>query len=232
MKFTKVLYPALVLILTFTSVFAQKENDLASWTSLQLGYDLDDNWDLGLEGQFRLKSNISVVDEYFSEFFVRRKLLKGFRIALALRYIRENDNIGRIQGYENHFRFHIDADYKHKLGDIRLGYRLRYQNKRELGVSDDQDNFPINRLRFKTGVEYKIKNWPLDPELAVELFSRFEKNEDTELDKYRITLGTSYSFKKAGDLGVYYRRESDINNENSDNQHIIGLKYKYTFENL
>ncbi len=231
MKFLRIVFFFSVFSLISTSLFSQENNDLASWTSLKLGYEVDDNWDLGLEGQLRLKSNISTVDEYFTEFSVRRKLFKGFRLGVGLRYIRENDDRGRVQGYEDHFRFHIDADFKHKLGNIRLGYRLRYQNKRELGLSEDQENFAVSRLRFKTGLEYKIKNWPLDPELAAELFSRFEKREDTELDKYRITIGTSYSFKKAGDLGVYYRLESGIGNENTDNQHIIGLKYKCTFEN-
>jgi len=178
-----------------------------------------------------LKSNISTIDEYFSEFSARRKLFKGFRLGLALRYIRENDDRGRIQGYENHFRFHIDANYKHKLGDLRLGYRLRYQNKNELGVTADEGDFAVNRIRFKTGLEYKIKDWPLDPEITGELFSRFEKNEETEVDKYRITLRTTYNLKKAGSLGVYYRIESSIAKEIADIKHIIGLRYKYTFTN-
>lgn len=229
MKFIKTPSLFLAISLISVSLFSQTESDLASWTSVQLGYEVDDNWDLGLEGQLRLKTNISTIDEYFTEFSARRKLFKGFRLGLALRYIRENDDRGNIQGYENHFRFHLDANFKHRMGAIRLGYRLRYQNKNELGISPEEGDFAVNRLRFKTGLEYKIKNWPLDPELTAELFSRFEKTESTELDKYRISLRTSYNLKKAGSLGVYYRVEGSIGKETPEYQHIIGLKYKYVF---
>lgn len=230
MKFPKTLSFVLVFCLISVSLFSQTESDIASWTSVQLRYELDDNWDLGLEGQLRLKTNISTVDEYFTEFSARRKLLKGFRLGLAIRYIRENDDRGNIQGYENHFRFHLDANYKHRLGALRLGYRLRYQNKNELGFSADEGDFAINRLRVKAGLEYKIKNWPLDPELTGELFSRFEKNENSEVDKYRITLRTAYNLKKAGSLGIYYRVEGSIEQEIPEYQHIIGLRYKYVFK--
>lgn len=228
MRFTKLL--VLLAVLMNLSLFSQAENDLSNWTSILIRYEIDDNWDLGLEGQLRLKSNISTVDEYFSEFSIRRKLLKGLRFGLAFRYIRENDDMGGVQGYENHFRYHLDAVYKHKLGDFRFGYRLRFQNKDELGITTDEGDFAIRRLRFKTGLEYKIKKWPLDPEFNAEIFSRFEKNEDSEFDKYRLTLRTSYSLKKAGSLGAYYRVEGDIARESPDFQHIIGLRYKYVFQ--
>jgi len=153
-----------VAVLINVSLFSQSEKDLSNWTSLLVRYEIDDNWDIGLEGQLRLKANISKVDEYFSELSIRRKLIKGFRLAIAIRYIRENDDMGGVQGYENHFRLHLDAVYKHKVGDLRLGYRIRFQNKDELGITNDEGDFAIRRLRFKTGLEYKIKNWPLDPE--------------------------------------------------------------------
>jgi len=229
MNFFKTL--VLVILFCFLNEFAhaQGEQNLASWTSLELGYKIDKNWDIGLEGQLRLKENLEEIDEYFTQFTIRREVFKGFRLGVGLRYIRENDNRGNVVGYENHFRFHIDASYRHKLGPLRIGYRLRYQDKNELGVTTEEGDFGLRRIRFKTGLEYKIKGWPLDPEFTAEIFSRFQKEENTEIDKYRLSLATSYDLKKAGSIGVFYRFEGSIGEEVKDKLNIIGLKYKYTF---
>jgi len=69
------------------------------------------------------------------------KIAKNFKLAGAVRYIRENDNKGNVQGYENHFRFNIDANYKHEIQDFKLGYRVRYQNKNELGISSSEGDY-------------------------------------------------------------------------------------------
>ncbi len=230
MKVIKIAAILILVGLINRTAFAQEERDLASWNSVELGYEIDDNWKIGVEGQFRLKENLKTVDEYFGELTVNRKLFKGFDVRLGLRYIRRNDNRGSIQGYENRFRYHLDGRFKHKLGDFRIGYRLRYQNRNELGVSKDEGDFNVKRVRFKAGLEYKIKNWPLDPKIAGELFSRFEEGTESEIDKYRLTLGTEYSLKNAGDIGLFWRLERSIGETIPDILNIIGLSYSYNFK--
>ena len=117
-----------------TSGFAQSEDtdDLESWTSIGLKYKLNKKWSFGLEEQLRLDENISEVSKYFTELDAEYSISKSFDIGGGLRYIRNNDNKGNIQGYENHFRFHVDATYKHKINALSLKYRLRYQNKKLL----------------------------------------------------------------------------------------------------
>lgn len=208
----------------------QGETDWASWNSIQLDYELNKKWNLGLEGQFRLKENFSAVDEYFTELSAEYKLFKGFKIGTALRYIRENDNKGNIQGYENHFRFHIEAKYKHKINDLKIGYRLRYQNKNELGISYDEGDFVNQNLRFKTSLRYDFKDWKLDPKFAAEIFHRFQEGRDNGFNKYRLTFGTDYDFKKIGKLGLYYRVEKQLNVDFPDTTNILGLRYTYSFK--
>lgn len=212
--------------------FAQTEGetDLALWNSITLDYELNKKWNLGLEGQFRFKENISVTDVYFTEFSGEYKLSKGFRIGAALRYIRENDNKGNIQGYENHFRFHLEAKYKHRIKNFKIGYRLRYQNKNELGVSYDEGDFVNQNLRFKTSLAYNFKKWSLDPKFAAEIFHRFQEGKDNGFNKYRLTFGTDYKIKNYGEIGVYYRFEKQLNVDFPDTTNIIGLKYTYSFK--
>lgn len=223
--------PVLLALLCFGCLFSQKDNDFATWTSIEVEYEPDKKWELGLETQLRLDENSSAIDEYFSQLKVSREIGKDFEVGIGLRYIRENDNRGQIQGYENHFRFQIDTKYEHEIGGFDMEYRLRYTNKNEFGLAEEADeDFARQRLRFKAETEYKIKDWKLDPKFSAELFSRFGRDTETEIDQYRLTLGTEYNLKKFGEIRIFYRFENDIENVGTEAFHILGLGYKYTID--
>ncbi|WP_282148989.1 DUF2490 domain-containing protein [Algibacter lectus] len=207
------------------------DSDWGSWNTIGLEYKLDKKWTFSLEEQLRLKEDISVIDEYFTQLNADYELFKDFKLAGGLRYIRQNDNQGNIQGYENHFRFNIDASYKHEIDDFKLGYRLRYQNKNELGVSSEEGDYANQNVRLKASVEYNINNWKLDPKFSAELFNHFEKEDDNGFSKYRLTFGTDYKIKNFGEIGVFYRFEKELNVDLPDVTNIIGLKYMYTIKN-
>lgn len=231
MKLTIKKYRNLLAILLFSIFFmnngyAQSTNDLQGWSSIGVDYKLK-KWDFELEEQLRLDENISEISEYFTQFETAYEMFDGFKLGAGLRYIRENDNEGNVQGYENHFRYHFDAKYKHKINRFSLRYRLRYQNKNELGV----DEFAKQNIRLKAGLKYNIKNWKLDPQFAAEIFNHFEKEEASHFSKYRLTFGTEYDFKKWGTLGAYFRIENELNVADPEQISIIGLKYKYSIKN-
>lgn len=217
----------LLISLVFTQGFAQENSDLESWNAFNLTYELNKKWEFEFEGQLRLKEDISEIDKYFGEFATQYNVSKRFALTGAFRYIRENDNVGKKQGYENHIRYHFDASYKHKINDFSLKYRVRYQNKNELGV----DDFAKKYYRFKAGVGYNIKNWKLDPKFSAEIFFRDQKEEENGFDKYRITFGSSYKFKKSGEIDFYYRYKRKMDDFNPESTHIIGLKYALKFKN-
>ncbi|WP_298778145.1 DUF2490 domain-containing protein [uncultured Polaribacter sp.] len=224
----------LVILVLFTTInYAQTEGDTdwASWNTVGVDYKLNNKLSFGFAGQLRFKENISVVDEYFTELSGAYKLFKGFKIGAGLRYISENDNTGNVQGYDNYFRFNIDASYKHQIKNFKLGYRLRYQNKNEIGVSYAEGDFVNQNLRFKTSIEYDINNWKLDPKFSAEIFNRFQEGKDNGFNKYRLTLGTDYNLKDFGKIGAFYRIEKELNVDLPDTKNIVGLKYIYRFKN-
>ena len=212
--------------------YGQTDNDdWASWSTIGIEYKLNKKWNFGIEEQLRLKENISEVDEFFTQFNADYKLFKSFKLGAGVRYIRENDNNGNIQGYENYFRFNIDATYKHEIDKLELAYRLRYQNKNELGVSYDGGDYVNQNIRFKTSVKYNFKKWSLDPKFSAEIFNRFQEGKENGFNKYRLTLGTDYKMKNFGKLGVFYRFEKELNVDFPETKNIIGLNYTYTFKN-
>jgi hypothetical protein len=233
---TNQLFLKLVLlnVVLFTNLnYAQTEGDTdwASWNTIGVEYKLTEKWSFGLEEQFRLKENFSETDEFFTQLTADYELFNNFKLGAGFRYIRENDNVGNIQGYENHFRFQVDANYKHKINNFTVGYRLRYQNKNELGVSYDEGDYVNQNVRFKTSVEYNFKKWSFDPKFSAEIFNRFQEGEDNGFNKYRLTLGTDYKIKNVGKVGLFYRFEKELNVDYPDTKNILGLSFIYNIKN-
>jgi hypothetical protein len=220
----------ITVLITNISYGQTDDEDWTSWSTIGVEYKLNKKWNFGIEEQLRLKENISEVDEFFTQFNADYKLFKNFKLGVGLRYIRENDNNGKIQGYDNYFRFNIDATYKHEINNLELGYRLRYQNKNELGVSYDEGDYVNQNIRFKTSVKYDFKKWSLDPKFSAEIFNRFQEGKENGFNKYRLTLGTDYKIKNFGKLGVFYRLEKELNVDFPETKNIIGLNYTYTFK--
>lgn len=222
---------SILLIVIITNFGYSQNSDLANWTTIGLEYKLNKKWSFGIEEQLRIKEDISTIDEYFTQLNAEYSISKKFTLGAGLRYIKENDTDGNIQGYENHFRFNVDASYKHKINDFTLKYRLRYQNKNELGVSNSDGDYANQHLRFKTAIEYNFKNWKLDPKFSAEIFNHFEEGEKNGFDKYRLTLGTDYKLKNAGTINLFYSIEKELNESIPKTTNIIGLKYTYTIKN-
>lgn len=205
--------------------------DFESWTSGQVKYKFNDKITFGLEGQLRLDRNSSEIKNYLTEFETKYKLTKKFEVGLGLRFINKNDNEGDVQGYEQHFRYHLDASFKHKIDRFNFKYRFRYQNKNEIGISSTEGDVAVQNFRFKTSVGYNIRKWKFDPELSAEIFNKYEKyGQSNGFDTYRITAGTSYKFKNAGKIGLYYRMDQEISSFYPKTSNIILLNYTYTFK--
>lgn len=198
------------------------EKDLESWSSASLNYSINSNWKVDLNQQLRLKDNSNTVDVYFTQLGVKYKFKYNISLGAGLRYMRENDTKGKIQGYENHLRWNTDINYKLPINRFSLKYRLRYQSKTELNVptAEARTNF-----RFKTGLSYDIKRSKLTPVLALEMFHNADSEKD--ISKTRFTLGLSYVMKKAGEVVLFYGVENKRSDLSPKETQIIGLKYEF-----
>lgn len=226
---TKVLGVLCMLLFLNQHWIWSQDTDFETWSSIGLEFKATKKLSFGVEQHLRLKTNSSEIDTYFTQLEGSYFLFNGFALGSGLRYIRKNDTKGKIQGYENHFRFHIDASYKHKINRFSLKYRLRYQNKNELEVSSDEGDYAKQHIRLKASVDYAINNWKLDPKIAMELFNQFGE-EDQGLSKLRWTLSTDYKLKKLGKLKLFYSVEKDLNTPVSRIVNILGFKYTYTLK--
>ena len=204
--------------------------DMESWGSLNLNFKVTKKWQFGLEEQFRFSNNSSEIDAYFTELSTKYKFNKHIYGGVGFRFIRQNDNVGKIQGFENHIRLHFDLGFKHSLNRFNFDYRLRYQTKNELGVSKEEGDYANNHLRLRLNIGYNIKKWKLDPEFSSEIFRHYEKEIESSFDKYRLTIGTKYNTKSHGKIGLFYRFEKELNVSYPKTTNILGLKYTYTIK--
>jgi len=220
---------ALVVVIAPSKLYSQETQDFNSWSAVELKYELDSRWEFSLEGQLRLKDNASTIDNYFGEFGIQYNLPYNFAIATGFRFQRKNDTQGNIQGYKNRFRYSVDLTFKHELQQLGIKYRVRYQNRNELGLTTSEGDIAAQRIRFKTSFDYNIRDWKLDPQFSAEIFNGFKKNgTDNGFDKYRLSLGTAYKVKRVGKFGLFYRYEREINTASPENLHILYFKYSIT----
>ena len=78
--------------------------DFQTWSSATLAYKLNKKVKLGISQELRLENNTSEVDKYFTEGFFTYKIAKPLKLGAELRFIRSNDNEGKVQGYEKPFK--------------------------------------------------------------------------------------------------------------------------------
>jgi hypothetical protein len=200
--------------------------DLESWTRMGLKYKPFKKLSTELTQHFRFSKNALVLDQSISNFDITFKVTDYLKLGLGTRYILDRDKNSE---FDTDLRFNFDVKLNHKLNRFSFKYRLRYQNKNELGISIAQGDYYKNYLRLKIQSKYNIPKWKFDPVLSVELFRDLTKYTG-QLDKFRTSIGTSYSFKKYGDLGIYYRIEKELNTQYSKTTNIIGLNYSYTLK--
>lgn len=232
----KRIFGLLILLIFSTSLLSQNGEyvtvrDLETWSSLNLKYKVSKKWDLRLEQQFRFNDNSGNLDTYFSEFSTNLDFNDYIFGGFGLRYIKQNDDVGKIQGFENHLRLHFDLGVKHKIKRFDFEYRLRFQNKNELGIGKEEGDYPNKNLRLKVGLGYNFKDWKLDPVISGEIFRHYEEREQTEFNKFRLTLGTRYKTEKLGKIAVFYRMEKELQVSYPKTSNILGVKYTYTLKN-
>ena len=198
--------------------------DFQTWSSLRLGYKVNKRLTLSLNQQLRLKDNSSTVDEYFTQLKAKYDFKNGIYFAGGLRFIRENDDQGKVTGYENHLRWQTDFGYEHNVERLELDYRLRYQQKNELGVTETNSN---NTARVRIQATYNIKKWKFDPMFSSELFRDLEGQS---FRKLRVTLGSEYDSKKAGTVSAFYRLERELQGSSPMTIHIAGIEYQFNIK--
>lgn len=234
MKISINIFFRLFLVLLFSTVqnsFAQNLSDTEGWSSIEVGLNISKKLSFSVSEHLRYRNKISTMSNYFTQLETSYQLFKDFNLGGGVRFIRENDDVGNIQGLETHFRYQFEINYKHDLKMLTLFYRLRYQHKNELGLPKEEVNIPNEYIRFRMGLGYKLNDLGIGLRLKGELFNQIQKeNLENGFNRYRLTFDTYKKFKNFGKVTLFYGFQKNFNRIELKQKSIIGIKYKYSFD--
>tara|TARA_B110000902_G_scaffold254691_1_gene319058 strand:- start:4221 stop:4976 length:756 start_codon:yes stop_codon:yes gene_type:complete len=228
-------YTCLAFLLASSNlIMAQNSNDLEGWSAVQIDIEATKKMSFSISEHLRYRNDITTVSTYFTQIETGYEIAKNFEIGGGVRFIKKNDDVGKKQGVESHFRYQLDASFKHDIKKIGVSYRLRYQNKNELGFSEDEGDIAKEQLRMLFGVDYKLKPLSVLLKLKGEFFNTFSDGADGgKIDRRRFTFSVSRKLKGFGKIAVFYRTQTDLNvlikKERFDvSKSILGFKYIYS----
>lgn len=217
--------------LSVQMTIAQNNSDLEGWSSVGLNLKATKKLSFSVSEHLRSRNDITTVKNYFTQIKANYEVLKNLELGGGIRYITRNDDVGNKQGLESFFRYQFDASYTQKINQIGVLLRLRYQNKNQLGMSEEEGDIAQEFIRTRIGLRYKIKAVKLNVRLFAEHFNQpnNSKLENTET-RTRYTLKLSRKFKKIGAFTVFYGIQENNLNQEKTNKSFLGLKYAYTID--
>lgn len=225
----------LLAFLQFFNVYSQEDGayyvsrDLSTWSTATFDFRVTKPWSITLSEQFRFKTNSSELDAFFTELETQYKFKNGIAIGGGYRFIVDKTDNKRLNDLEE--RFHADISYKFDIKRFEFQARLRGQMRDDIGENKvDDGDYPRRALRLKLEAKYNIKKWKYDPVISAEIFRENGKYVTANFNKFRATIGTSYEFKKAGEISLFYRFQRDLNTLYPLNENIIGFQYKFTYK--
>lgn len=207
--------------LSVLSLQAQ-ENELKSWNAVEYKMDINKKWSVDFSQHYRLKEDLSLVDNIITQTELYYKPAKRWKLAAQFRYNYRNDTNGGIQGFENMLRYRLGVEKKVKVKPGNLEFRVMYQDRFSL----DRDNRSKKVVRYRPSFEWKIKNWSYDPKFYFEFLD--EQGGD-EQKSYRYGVGTKAKFSKTQALAIryFYQRSTEAFRANRS-AHVFSLKYVFS----
>jgi len=218
-------------ILSVQMNIAQNNSDLEGWNSVGLDLKASKKLSFSIEEHLRLRNDISTVKNYFTQIKANYEVLKNFELGGGIRYITRNDDVGNKQGLDRYFRYQFDASYSQKIEKVAVLFRLRYQNKNQLRVSEEEKDIAQEFIRARIGLGYKIKAVKLNVRLFAEHFNQPNNSKLAQTEtRMRYTLKISRKFKKIGTFTVFYGLQENNLNQEKTNKSFLGFKYAYKID--
>lgn len=199
--------------------FAFDDGDFQYWNTENLSYNINKNWKIKVEEEFRFGDDAS--DFYYQHSDAGATysgIANWLDIGLNYRLVFEEKSDG--WSYEN--RPHLNATLKYTLE----GFKLR--NRGRLEYRDKESGEDGWRYRNKFAIRYpiKIKDFEISPYIADEIFVDFIAEE---LNRNRLYAGMDFKILKNLKLDVFYLWQSSKNGGTWIDYNILGTKLKLSF---
>ena len=203
------------MILLLLSQLVSAETDTQLWMSTNVRKKVVKDWRVEYTQHLRFENNISQVESVMPELELRYKPFKPLSMKIGYRYIYERTKNG---DFEPAHRYHFQVSTGKKFGPVKIGYRMRYQEKHE------EDEFDYtNRLRNKFSLTFDTDT-SLEPVVFAETFSDL-RAIPIDSSKFRIGLGLEMDVYKHMALSFDYLHQREFV-RNDRIEHIARINYQ------
>ena len=199
---------------------AMANTDSQLWMSTNVRKNVANDLRVEWTQHLRFDANISQIQSIMPEVELRYKPLKPLSLKIGYRYIVERSKSGN---FEPAHRYHFQLSTSKKFSVIKVGYRIRYQEKHE------EDEFDYtNRLRNKFSLSMDTGT-QLTPVLFIETFSDL-RAIPIDSSKFRLGTGIDVDVHKRVKCSVEYLYQRDFL-RNEQIEHIARLNYQVKLPN-
>ncbi len=214
-------YLIVIFFILLSNFSLAQSNELRGWSSVEYGFEINDNMKIDLSQHFRLKEDLNVIDTYITESEISYEPINQLTLLAQLRYYKRNDNSGGIQGFENMMRYRFAIEKKFKSNKLNFELRAAYQNRFSL----DRENRIKKRFRIRPLIELKMKDWSNNPKIYFEYFDEIEGN-DQKAYRYAISKKINTTKSQSLTLRYFYQKYKEKYSPNSS-ANIISFKYSF-----
>jgi hypothetical protein len=202
-----------------------QEQDFGIWYSINTVYPLSKKLDMTLKASLRTYQNAAVMDELYLEGGLSYEFNQYLSAAASARIAEAREDNG-----ENHVRYKYFASVKGKLpvGRFAFSTRAMLMVINRTYVEDEDDDRTFSTLRLKLKLEYNIKDFPVDPYLGFESFTKIVVDSENIIDKARFFSGFEYEFSAKHSLELEYMLDRYLTPDLSY-IHLISATYNYSF---
>ena len=181
-----------------TSLFSQ-EKDFRSWNDISIEKELTDDIDLQAEIGWRLDKNATRFDENLYELELQYKGIDDYDISTSYRF-----SMGNEANYTEYLhRFLVEGELEKDVEQFEFEFRTRLQTE-IIPSAPLVDRFE-HYVRDRITINYKIKDFPVDPYIAFEHFVPLNNATFVITDKNRYMIGADIDLDNGFDLDVSYR---------------------------
>jgi hypothetical protein len=205
-----------------------QDKDFRVWTSINLEKKINSGFSLLFSETVRFTENASRAGTVFSDFGIRYKLKKKWKITGHYRFSKFNNGNNF---FSSGHRFYIDIAYRQKTNTpLSFTFRGRYQSQYTDMYTSNNGLIPQKRLRVKATASYDLER-RYKPYISGELF--YELSDNTEYRNQfvnsRYAAGVVYELNKRNSLDIYYLLIRGMNVPNPNRFHALGLELNHLF---
>ena len=215
--FLQILFALVVVVASSLYVFSktQDNEDVQSWSDIQVTIPIAKKIDLTVNGTFRIGKNVTRPSEArFGSGFVY-KPIKSFAAGASYLYIEARNPAGIFQ-YEH--RIALRATYKFPVKGFELSHRSQYEYRiRKSGNSWRYRPALIFEKELPKSLIPKAKFFITEELFYISTTNRFSRN--------RFSVGISKEIDKHLTVEVYYLRQNDGQSKPGD-LNVLGTTWK------